>query len=33
MKIVGNSSNERSQESVFYSNINRGTSRGGKTSF
>ncbi len=33
MKIVGISSNGRSQESVFYSNINRGKGRGGKTSF
>jgi len=35
MRIVGTSSNGRSQESVFYSNINRGRgrSRGGKTSF
>jgi len=35
MRIVGTSSNGRSQENVFYSNINRGRgrSRGGKTSF
>jgi hypothetical protein len=31
MRIVGTSSNEGSQENVFYSNYNRG--RGGKTSF
>ncbi len=33
MKIVSISSNGRSQESVFYSNINRGKVRGDKTSF
>jgi hypothetical protein len=35
MRIVGTSSNGGSQESAFYSNINRGRgrSRGGKTSF
>jgi hypothetical protein len=33
MKIVRTSSNEESQESVFYSNTNRGRGRGGKTSF
>ncbi len=33
MKIVGTSSNGRSQESAFYSNTNRGRGRGGKTSF
>ncbi len=35
MKIVGISSNGGSQESAFYSNINRGRGRGrgGKTSF
>jgi hypothetical protein len=33
MIIVGMSSNERSQENVFYSNTNRGKNRGGKTSF
>jgi hypothetical protein len=33
MKIVGTSSNGGSQENVFYSNINRGRNRGGKTSF
>jgi len=33
MKIVGISSNGGSQESAFYSNTNRGRSRGGKTSF
>jgi len=33
MKIVSISSNGRSQESAFYSNINRGKGRGGKTSF
>jgi len=32
MRIVGTSSNGGSQESVFYSNTNRGRSRGGKTS-
>ncbi len=33
MRIVGTSSNGGSQESVFYSTINKGRSRGGKTSF
>ncbi len=33
MRIVGISSNKGSQESVFYSNTNRGKGRGGKTSF
>ncbi len=35
MRIVGISSNGRSQENIFYSNTNRGRgkSRGGKTSF
>ncbi len=33
LKIVGTSSNGGSQENVFYSNINRGRGRGGKTSF
>jgi hypothetical protein len=33
MRIVGTSSNGGSQESAFYSNTNRGRSRGGKTSF
>jgi hypothetical protein len=33
MRIVGISSNGRSQECVFYSNTNRGRGRGGKTSF
>ncbi len=33
MRIVGTSSNGGSQESAFYSNINRGKGRGGKTSF
>jgi hypothetical protein len=33
MRIVGISSNGGSQESAFYSNINRGRGRGGKTSF
>jgi hypothetical protein len=33
MRIVGTSSNGGSQENVFYSNTNRGRSRGGKTSF
>ncbi len=33
MRIIGTSSNGGSQESVFYSNINRGKGRGGKTSF
>ncbi len=33
MRIVGTSSNEESQENAFYSNINRGRGRGGKTSF
>ncbi len=33
MRIVGTSSNGRSQESVVYSNSNRGRSRGGKISF
>jgi hypothetical protein len=33
MRIVSTSSNGGSQESVFYSNTNRGRGRGGKTSF
>jgi hypothetical protein len=33
MKIVGISFNGGSQENVFYSNINRGRSEGGKFSF
>ncbi len=33
MRVVGTSSNGRSQESVFYSNYNRGRGRGAKTSF
>jgi len=33
MKIIGTSSNGGSQESVFYSNVKRGKSKGGKTSF
>ncbi len=33
MRVVGTSSNGGSQESVFYSNTNRGRGRGGKTSF
>ncbi len=33
MKIVSTSSNGGSQESVFYSNTNRGGGRGGKISF
>ncbi len=33
MKIVGTSSNGGSHESAFYSNISRGRSKGGKTSF
>jgi hypothetical protein len=33
MRIVGISSNGGSQENIFYSNINRGRGRGGKTSF
>ena len=33
IRIVGTSSNGGSQESAFYSNINRGIGRGGKTSF
>ncbi len=33
MRIVGTSSNGGSQENAFYSNTNRGKSRGGKTSF
>jgi hypothetical protein len=33
MKIVSISSSGKSQESVFYSNINKGRGRGGKTSF
>jgi hypothetical protein len=33
MRIVGTSSNGGSHESAFYSNINRGRGRGGKTSF
>jgi hypothetical protein len=31
MRIVGTSSNGGSQENAFYSNTNRGRSRGGKT--
>jgi hypothetical protein len=33
MRVVGTSSNGRSQESAFYSNSNRGRGRGVKTSF
>jgi hypothetical protein len=33
MRIIGTSSNGGSQESAFYSNINRSRGRGGKTSF
>jgi hypothetical protein len=33
MRVVGTSSNGRSQETVFYSNSNRGRGRGAKTSF
>ncbi len=33
MRVVGTSSNGGSQESVFYSNSNRGRGRGAKTSF
>jgi hypothetical protein len=33
MRVVGTSSNGGSQESAFYSNFNKGRSRGGKTSF
>jgi len=33
IRIVGTSSNGGSQENAFYSNINRGRGRGGKTSF
>jgi hypothetical protein len=33
MRVVGTSSNGRSQESVFYSNFNQGRGRGAKTSF
>ncbi len=33
IRIVGTSSNGGSQESAFYSNINKGTGKGGKTSF
>ncbi len=33
MRIVGTSSNGGSQESAFYSNMNRSRGRGGKTSF
>jgi len=33
MRIIGTSSNGGSQESDFYSNINKGKGRGGKTSF
>jgi len=33
MRIVGTSSNGGSQESVFYSNTNRGKGRGGKLHF
>ncbi len=33
MRVVGTSSNGGSQEGAFYSNTNKGRSRGGKTSF
>jgi hypothetical protein len=33
MKIVDISSNGRSQENIFYSNVNKGRHRHGKTSF
>jgi len=33
MRVVSTSSNGRSQESAFYSNFDRGRSRGAKTSF
>jgi hypothetical protein len=33
MRVIGTSSNGRSQESAFYSNSNRGRGRGVKTSF
>jgi hypothetical protein len=33
MRVLGTSSNGRSQESAFYSNSNRGRGRGVKTSF
>ncbi len=33
MRIVGTSSNVISQEMFFYSNINRGRGKGGKTTF
>ncbi len=33
MKIVGTSSNERSQEKAFYSNTNKARGRGAKISF
>jgi hypothetical protein len=33
IRVVGTSSNGRSQESVFYSNFNEGKGRGAKTSF
>ncbi len=33
MRVVGTSSNGGSQESIFYSNTNRGRGRGGKTLF
>jgi hypothetical protein len=33
MRVISTSSNGGSQESVFYSNTNRGRSKGGKTSF
>jgi len=33
MRIIGTSSNGRSQENAFYSNINRNRGRSGKTSF
>jgi hypothetical protein len=33
MRIVGTSSNGGSQESVFFSNSNKGRGRGAKTSF
>jgi hypothetical protein len=33
MRVVGTSSNRGSQKNVFYSNSNKGRSRGAKTSF
>jgi hypothetical protein len=33
MRVIGTSSNGGSQESIFYSNFNRGRGRGAKTSF